>query len=516
MEARSVGDWLYDFVARYETAWLIFVLVMVFGAAILGSRHKHFWFDEIFTIIVASQPSWHKFAQAMPADGQPPITALLTRLSIRLFGITNFSVRLPEMLGFLSALVGMYVFVRREAGAVFGLFAVVVVIAQPAWMYSFEARPYGIILAFLMLGMLSWQSATRAADTNPAQPRKLALLGIALATMGCILTHHLGVVDIGAPLLFGEGVRLYKRRRFDRPLAATAIASAAAALAVSLPMIYRTNRLLFVHLPKATVHSLADNLAFAHTSFSTVVNAGLLELLAGLVFVTWCPWFLNRLSTSTRMDTPRDVHPVPSPHILAAAVGLMLLIPITFFLMMRQGGWYFCRYGIGSVLGIAILASLLLAKQTDRRSTIVISLLVFLVFSYARALQTMRHRPDDPADNLVYDDRSNLPIVVSDPLLYPQIEWYAPASMKTRIVYLYETPSPLAGGWAFIGAALIAEKPLISAPLQTYTSFTATHDHFVLDVGQIDAKLKETLEAEGYKTVFLRGSEHEKLYDVQR
>jgi hypothetical protein len=514
---RSVGDWLYGFVQRYEIAWLVFVCLVVFGAALVGSRHKHFWCDEIFTIIVASQPTWHRLAQAMPGDGHPPVTALLTRLSIHLFGITNFSVRLPETLGILSALAGVYIFVRREVGEVFGLFAVAIVIAQPAWMYSFEARPYGVIVAFIMLGMVSWQSATRAADATVPRGRWLALAGVVVAVAGCILTHHLGVVSIGVPLIFGESVRLYWRRRLDWPLALTALVAALAALSISLPMIHRTNQLLFVHLSKITAHNFRENYAHAATSFPAVFSANVLELLAGLVLVTWCPWFLNRFHDRAKIPVPAPARPVAAPHVLSAAIGLVLLVPITFFIMAVQGGWYFCRYGIGSIFGLAILVSLVLARQTPRRSVLVVCVFLFLALSFARAfLQNVRHRQDDPGDDLVYQDQSGLPIVVSDPLLYPQIWWYAPDAMKNQTIYLYDTPLTMQGGVALIDAALVSERTLITAPLQPYDSFTKTHEHFLFDAGPMDADLKETLEARGYRATFLRGNESEKIYDVQR
>jgi hypothetical protein len=145
---RTIADFLYDLVARHETAWLIFLLATVFASAIVSSQRKPLWYDELFTEIVASQPTWHKFAQAMPVDAHPPINALLTRVSIHFFSITELSLRLPPMVGFVAALAGIYVFIRRECGAVFGLFGVVLTIAEPAWVYSFEARPYGVLLGF--------------------------------------------------------------------------------------------------------------------------------------------------------------------------------------------------------------------------------------------------------------------------------------------------------------------------------------------------------------------------------
>ena len=138
---RTIADFCYDLLTRHEIAFVILLLVTAFVYAVLNSHRKLFWYDELFTVIVATQPTWHRFAQAMPADGNPPLGTLLTRLSIHIFGLTDFAVRLPSMLAFLTALFEIYIFVRRECGAVFGLLAMTLMLAQPAWASSFEGSP---------------------------------------------------------------------------------------------------------------------------------------------------------------------------------------------------------------------------------------------------------------------------------------------------------------------------------------------------------------------------------------
>ena len=78
-ESRSVGDFIFDLLARYEIVFLALLLVFVFLYAAVSSFHKRLWYDELFTVIVATQPTLHKFALAMPAEGNPPINTLLTR-----------------------------------------------------------------------------------------------------------------------------------------------------------------------------------------------------------------------------------------------------------------------------------------------------------------------------------------------------------------------------------------------------------------------------------------------------
>ncbi|HUD23862.1 MAG TPA: glycosyltransferase family 39 protein, partial [Acidobacteriaceae bacterium] len=182
----------------------------------------------------------------MPSECNPPLYPLLARLAIRLFGLTDLSVRMPDILSFLAALAGVYVFVRRECGVVFGLLAVVLIFSEPGWTYSFEARPYGLLLAFLMLALVSWQSAANAAEATPPRPRRLALAGMVVGIVGSILSHGIGILEVGVPLLLGEAVRLYRTRRPDWPVFTTALA-AIPALAIILPMMRRTSNLLLIY-----------------------------------------------------------------------------------------------------------------------------------------------------------------------------------------------------------------------------------------------------------------------------
>jgi len=519
---RRIGDFVYDLLTRYEIVSLTLLLVFVFIYAAVASLHKPLWFDELFTIIVATQPTLHKFAQAMPPEGNPPINTLLTRFFIHIFGLTEFSVRLAPMFSFLAALTGIYVFVRRECGVVFGLLAVVLTLSQPAWEYSFEARPYGLLLAFLMLALVSWQSATRAADGTPRQSRHLALAGIVIGIAGSILSHNIGVVEVGVPLLFGEAVRTYSRRRPDWPLLATALA-VIPAMAITLPMIRHTNSVIIARSPTLTfplnLWKVIKYGEWAQKSWSAVINTQFVLILIVVVLATWAPRFMNRSRQTHELDDRDDSDVRIAPHILSAAVGATLLIPITWLAMMSARGWYFCRYGIGTVAGIAILTCLLLARNRIRDRAFVVSLLALFALTYVHNFyhELREHRPTTAADKLVYGDKSNLPIVVSDPLLYPTVWWYAPAGMKDRIIYLGDAQALLEGPYGLVEAGLLAEKPFTSAPLKDYNSFIRTHDHFLLDLGQPEptAALKDRLVEAGYTTTLLSTEGTERLFDVQ-
>ena len=523
--ARNVGDLCYDLLSRYGLLSLLLLLALVFARSVCGSQQKALWNDEIYSVIVATQPTWHKFAQAMPSECNPPLYPLLARLAIRLFGLTDLSVRMPDILSFLAALAGVYVFVRRECGVVFGLLAVVLIFSEPGWTYSFEARPYGLLLAFLMLALVSWQSAANAAEATPRRPRRLALVGIVIGIVGSIFSHGIGVVEVGVPLLFGEAVRLHRTRRPDWPILATAL-SASPALAIILPMMRRTRDLLLIY-SRAEMHPLT--LAKLHqywivnpkSTLNLILNPALIEILATIVFVAWAPRWLNcsGSNSSDRLDQGLIVR--PSAHAIAAALGASLLIPATMLAMMSSTGYYNCRYGIGSIAGIAMLACLLIGRAGRRQSTICLSLFAFLLLSYTHGyISAMRHPPGQ-ADAVAYvlsSDQSDLPIVISDPFNYIRVWWYAPASVKDRFIYLSDEPTGIQHDYLVPEVALVAEKPLISARLEDYAGFLSTHDHFLLDTDADDRSifLKARLEGAGYRSTLQADDGFNHLYDMQR
>jgi 4-amino-4-deoxy-L-arabinose transferase-like glycosyltransferase len=517
---RTVGDLCYDTLSRYGFLFLLLLLALVLARILYGNHQQALWYDEIFSAIVATQPTWHRFAQAMPADGNPPLYALLTRFSIHLFGLTDLAVRLPSILSFLAALAGVYVFIRRECGVVFGLLAVVLTFSESGWTYSFEARPYALLLAFMVLALVSWQSATRAAGATPPRPRRLALAGIVVGIAGGILSHGIGIVEIGVPLLFGEAVRFYRTRHLDWPILATAF-SAIPAMAIILPMMRRTHDLLLIY-SLALMHPLT--LARLHEywinnpklSLPLVLSPNLIRILVIVVFLTWKPRWLNLSRTDSPAHAEEDTPARPPSHIVAAALVAALLIPVTLLAMMFSTGYYNCRYGIGCIAGIAMLACLLLARRGRRQSTLCLSLILYCLYVFTHFFYIPeRAYPIDPT---LSADRSGLPIAIADPFAYLPNWWYAPPSMKSRIVYLADKPTALQYGYVVPESALMAEKPVLSAPLEDYNAFIATHDHFLIVIGGTvpSVTMKDRLENAGYRATLLRDYGNSQDYDMQR
>src|SRR5947199_4878798 len=77
---------------------------------------KLMWNDELYTYYVAVLPSMHDVWNALLARGEqtPPLFFLITRLSFRLFGVNELSIRLPEIIAVWGMTLCLYAFVRRR------------------------------------------------------------------------------------------------------------------------------------------------------------------------------------------------------------------------------------------------------------------------------------------------------------------------------------------------------------------------------------------------------------------
>ena len=107
------------------------------------ATRRHLWFDEILTYYVATLPNakaiWHALVLAL--DGQPPVFYLPAHYASRIFGNSEFVLRLPSVIAYWLATVLLYHIVNRRTMPLYGIMAALVPSFTPVFEYSFEARP---------------------------------------------------------------------------------------------------------------------------------------------------------------------------------------------------------------------------------------------------------------------------------------------------------------------------------------------------------------------------------------
>ena len=155
--------------ALERSPWIAFALIFLIYVpyALETSRHRPLWHDELFTYWISQAPTLAAmWTDLRTLDLNPPLVYLLTRLSFHCFGVSTLSTRLPEIAAFLIALFALFHFVRTRLGVAFGLFAVTLLIGSDISELGVDARPYSLMLGFLALALIAWQSATEAAQVK--------------------------------------------------------------------------------------------------------------------------------------------------------------------------------------------------------------------------------------------------------------------------------------------------------------------------------------------------------------
>ena len=87
-----------------------FLMVYAVARGVVGATHRPFWFDELFTLTIANQPSLHDLWHAVTRgfDSAPPFFYLLERLALKLTGNKEVGLRLPSILAFPCTLICVF------------------------------------------------------------------------------------------------------------------------------------------------------------------------------------------------------------------------------------------------------------------------------------------------------------------------------------------------------------------------------------------------------------------------
>jgi hypothetical protein len=507
-------------VTRHE-AWLAGAFILSVIVRLLPEAGRPFWFDELFTFYIARLDSLSEILRAAPADGNPPLYYLLAHFCQRLFGQNEFATRLPSLLAFMVALVGVHVFVGQRCPPIAAMFAVFALGTASIRNYAVEGRPYALLLAFTVVALVSWQAAAERTGN-----RGWPLAGMVLGIAGAIASHHYGVIHVGIPLALGEAVRLFERRRPDFPLYAAG-ALGAATLALTLPLMFQTNQVLLnqvrdspVFYGKPTVASL--------NSYVAMVHPWLVGLFAALLLLTWR--FFPR--TAPQTAGPQQRRAVPA-HEIAAVLGLALLVPCMMAITSIATGYFLPRYAIGASAGIAVLLGLSAGDaRTASRGGTAAALACMILFSLlsgandARKWIGPRHVAETRAraPSVLQSAPAGRPIVVGSPLVYFTLWWESAPTIRERLHYLSDLSFAVKQADPLPELSLIANRPFVPSKVEEYDAFVSAHDEFLLYC-RVDGSdncndgmtwVKDRLLADGYSLIEMNKQGSEVLFLATR
>lgn len=479
---------LASFLEAHPLLSFLLLLSVTIPGMLGKSLNKPLWHDELFTFYIAQ-------ARSIPAllneiqlvDLNPPLSYLATRLSYSIFGVNTLSCRLPEILGFLLAMLSLYLFLRRRAGTLYGLLAAGLLYAGAFGALATEARPYGLLLGFSALSLLAWQLA---------RERKRFAVLLAFAGCGLLLTHIFSVFVWGA-LVAAEVIRIAQRRRVEWVLV----------LAWAVPLLC-----IVTYVPQLRAHSQAIFPAALQPTVGTLFR----------FYNTWVEADVRAVLLTAvlllLLSGPRTFRGRTQPYLTLpewASIGFLFAIPLVLLLVLiRSHSAFFERYATAGTIGLCVLAAMLLAFWTSRdtRAALLCLSVAFIISGQlSAAVNALRHKATftqtEPkpatcqACQLSQKLDPTLPFVDASGLTFLEMDHREDPAMLQHVFYLTDRQASRQYAHANIFEGMQTEKELfpIRANVSTYMAFIKTHRHFFVfgEYAYPEDWLLRKLEADG-------------------
>ncbi len=473
-----VWEWLNDCAEalrvlcdRRRTFLLTAVSLVYFAATSVLASRKPMWNDELFTYFIAQAPTLAGIWSALltGADQNPFPFYVLTRWSLGLFGVNEWALRLPEMIGVWVAGLCLFHIVARQTEGLYGLVAMVFLFVTGANFYSYEARPYGLVLAFSSLAWLLWQHATYG------RSRKLSVLGFA-TSLGAAVCSHYYAVFVFVPLGVGEFVRSMIRRRIDWPIW-FAMMCGLFPLVFLAPLIQQARTYTQGFWARPSLSSIPE-------AYSVLLMPAPLLVLAALI---GSGTYALMRSVELRPQATKKYAPLPFQEVVVAA-GFVALPVIAVLTTMLTTGAFTFRYALPAVLGVSVLVAVSAARLFQRQAVLGIAILFLSCVGFgmisARNLQGTSEASLGKAYELIGSEHTgSLPVVVSDAHSFMILSHYAPRDMSSRLVYLADPKASLRHlGFDTIDRGILDLRPWFGFNIKEYGRFLEAQPNFFVYV----------------------------------
>lgn len=451
---------------RYRLAVLALWSICVAIPTAMRASAKPLWHDEIYTVQLARLPSisaqWAALRDGV--DFAPPLNGFVTRAVRHSVGLGPVAVRLPAMAGFWTMSMVIFAMVRERSTTTLALAAICLPLFTAGYRYSYEARPYGLMMGLAALAWFAWTQAARGRRRGLS----LTLLGVSLAAG---LWNHYYAALVYLPIAAGELTRAFRGRRIDGALWAVVVASLLAA--APLAPVIRLSASRTTHFWVAP--SFQDIPASYDFLFRSLVQALALPMVG---IVALAVWGRLRPRSSTQTSTA-----IPAHEIMALVVCLLIPLCGVLIALFATGG-FVPRYAMSAVVGVAVAIPLSLDRLARGSWPPAVALLAVLLVMFVRSVPPFS--PIQPFDNPV-DARPLLadslrqpgPTVIAGELMFLQFWYYAPPAERTKLVYLSDPERALRyRGSDIVELNYQALARWTGVPVDRFDAFVQRHDEF--------------------------------------
>jgi mannosyltransferase len=454
--------------ARYAICLLVLYAIT---RAVVASISKPFWYDEIFTLVLARQPNLATIWSALHrgVDSQPPLFDLIERVGT-VVPNAEIGFRIPSVIGFACVLVCLFVFVQRRSGGVYGLISAGIVMLTTLYSYyAIEARPYSLVAACVAVALVAYQRAP-------------SLLWIGLMAFALAIAESLHYYAIFAFVPFGmaEAFLSWQTSRI-RWSVWIALIVGASPLAIFWPLLARFRAINGQNFwARPTVVVLRD--VYGHFLQMSFFWGLAVAIVCGLA-VLGVFWSFRNGPGEEFAD--KFFHE-------RVLVLFLVATPLTVLVACKLvHGGYTERYVLYSVLGISLATGLVLPRL-GRPTLIVFSSLLLCAIGLQEVSFWFSPRkppwrlqsPVAVAERMLSSaDHPDLPLVVTDGNQYLTLAHYASEPFGARLVSVVDAPTAVryANTDSYDKALPILANYL---PLKVYDfqDFRSTHPSFLLYV----------------------------------
>ena len=339
-------------------AWLLATFFLV--TSIYISRHRLFWYDEVFTTLTARLPNFRTIWDALVRDNYDPTPFgyfVVVRGFDRLFGPGEIGIRLPSALAVAAGMLVTYACARRISDALHGLIAMAALACTLLPFYGYEGRSYGIYFFLSALALWAWIT-----ERHPV---------FFFVLFFCGVTIHYYFLLCLVPFAAEE---LNRWRPWDKPCARLIAGGlgALAGIAVLSPQVLASGHI-------GSSWWAPPSFASFTTAFSDLAPHGLFLL---SIVLLWTVLIDRRRSPVVESMSPAE-----------RTAWLSLLIPVAgFVLALLVTHAFLSRYLIGTLPGVAVATASLVSRRFRGAPQASIGILLLLAgYGIYTQLKTVRH-----------------------------------------------------------------------------------------------------------------------------
>ena len=515
----TVGDRLEKWAWKLDRRPGLFValLAVIYVVLISPSVNRHLWFDELHTFYIAQAPSVREFVDEIRLlDLNPPLSFVIVRGSMDILGRTEFGARFPSIVSYFLGSMALFVFVKRRVGTWWAATGVGLFWCNPYFYMATEARPYGILLGFFGLVLVSWDHVANYEAVGPMRRRALAGLGIGVT--GMLLTHVYAPLWV-MPFWAAELLRSWRKRRIDWPLWALLTIPLVTCLTY-LPLIRNVGQAV---VPIGGQGSPSKPFWYYVAIFLGVCPALVVAFFTAFGIVVWREPGVRKPGSKPLPSL--GFQPAELTFLLAALMPPLMLNALS----MYTHGPFYGRHAFLTVLTVNLLVVLFMAHESraNRLSGMVAAVIILgfsMYFLWGLDMNAVAIDPKLPKLGKDFNRiHPELPLVANSILTYLEMDRYENPAVLARLYYLVDSESAVkyAHNNLTEGLPVMKQHFPIRANSSSYGEFVAKHRHFMVlgDIGPQRGWLLVKLKAEGAQVTELGRIEtpypDPKLYEVR-